>query len=330
MDLDILKQVLKNQPTFRYKQCYKAIFVDLVSDWNEVTNLPGNLRNELNEECPLSIRSEIFESSDKNTVKALIELEDSSNIETVLMRHYDRNTVCVSSQVGCPLNCKFCATGANGFKRNLTMDEILIQVLFFARYLKKYNKKITNIVFMGMGEPFLNYDNVLKAIRIINDKDYLGLGARHISISTSGVIDGIKKLSNENLQVNLAISLHATNDRLRSELMPINKKYNLSKLFEAVDNYIDKTSRKVMFEYMMIANVNDSRKDAEELSKLMKRKLYFLNLIPYNSTGIFRASSQEKIEEFKNILEKNRITLSERYKHGKDIKGACGQLAGKR
>lgn len=330
MDLEILKQVLKNQPNFRYKQCYKAIFLDLISNWNEATNLPANLRDELNENCPLDIKSQIFESNDKNTVKALIEFDDLSNIETVLMRHYDRNTVCVSSQVGCPLNCKFCATGQNGFKRNLSSDEILVQVLFFARYLKKYNKKITNIVFMGMGEPFLNYDNVLKSIRILNDKDYFGLGARHISISTSGVVDGIRKLSNENLQVNLAISLHATGDKLRSELMPINKKYKLSKLFEAVDDYIDKTSRKVMFEYMMIACVNDSRKDAEELSKLMKKKLYFLNIIPYNSTGIFKASSQEKIEDFKNILEKNRIHLSERYKHGKDIKGACGQLAGKR
>jgi 23S rRNA (adenine2503-C2)-methyltransferase len=225
-----------------------------------------------------------------------------------------------------------------GFKRNLEVFEIIGQVLFFARYLKESSEKITNLVFMGMGEPFLNYENVIQAIKIINDKEGFNLGARKISISTVGIIEGIEKLSNEKLQVNLAISLHAPTDKLRSKIMPINKKYNLREVFKAVDNYIEKTNRKVMFEYLMIKDLNDSSECARELVKLIKKPLYFVNLISYNPvenilteghynpTENFQSSPKEIIKNFKNILEKEGVSVTERYRFGRDIKAACGQL----
>lgn len=330
MELESLKKVLREEPAFRFKQAEKAVFSDFISDWSEATNLPLALREKLNSECSLSVKSEIFESKDRKTVKAVIVLRDGLKIETVLMRHADgRNSVCVSSQVGCPLACGFCATGAGGFKRDLSADEIIGQYLFFARYLKKSGKKITNAVYMGMGEPFLNYDNVLKSIRILNDKDLIGLGARHISISTAGKLSGIKKLAKENLQVNLAISLHAPENKLRSSLMPVNKKYPLEKILDAVDYYIAKISRRVMFEYLMIKGVNDSPAQAEALAKIMKRPLYLVNLISCNPTGKFEPSAEENIKKFKNILEKKGVAVTRRYSFGQDIKAACGQLAGK-
>ena len=215
-----------------------------------------------------------------------------------------------------------------GFKRNLLVDEIIEQVLFFKRLLKG-NNKITNIVFMGMGEPFLNYDNVLTTIKILNDPKGFNLGARHFSISTAGIIEGIEKLAFEELQINLAISLHATDDNLRSKIMPINKKYPIKKILAAVDKYIKKTNRKVMFEYIMINGINDNERQAGELAKLMKKPLYFVNLIPCNLVGDFRPSPQKKVEKFKEILKKNRVQVNQRYSFGQDILAACGQLAGK-
>lgn len=190
-------------------------------------------------------------------------------------------------------------------------------------------ERVTNIVFMGMGEPFLNYDNVLRAIKIINAEDGLNIGARHISISTSGIVEGIKKLAKEKLQVNLAISLHAPNNKLRGKLMPINKKYPLEKIFSAVDDYIAKANRQVMFEYLLINNINDSRDCALELAVLMKKPLYFVNLISYNPTGVFNPSTPLKIKEFKNILQKSGVNVAQRYRFGQDIGAACGQLAGR-
>lgn len=337
MNIEKLKEILQEQPKFRFKQCYQAVFCDFKEDWNDVSVLPLELRNKLNKECSLEIKSEFIESQNKKTIKALVGLEndnlskdsESFKIETVLMRHGNRNTVCVSSQLGCPLACEFCATGQMGFIRNLTKDEIIDQVLLFARFLKKYDERVTNVVFMGMGEPFLNYDNVLESIKVLNDQQAFNIGVRHISISTAGLVDGIKKLSKENLQVNLAISLHAPNDQLRSELMPINNQYSLGVLLKAVDDYIEKTNRRVMFEYLLIKDINDSEKYALELAQLMKNKLYMVNLIPYNPTGKFKASDSKSIDKFMNILNKEKINFTQRYKFGKDIKGACGQLAGR-
>jgi len=211
------------------------------------------------------------------------------------------------------------------------VGEIILQVLLFSRYLKEKGseRKITNIVFMGMGEPFLNYDNVMDAIKILNDKEAFNIGARHISVSTAGIVEGINKFANEKMQINLAVSLHASNDKLRSELMPIARKYSLSQLFEAIENYVENRSRQVMFEYLLIDGVNDSEYHAKELSQLMKHPLYVVNLIRYNPTGgKFRPSTATSIRKFKNILMREGVKVTERHEFGQDIKAACGQLAG--
>jgi 23S rRNA (adenine2503-C2)-methyltransferase len=350
MNLSFLAKTLLEYPKYRLEQARRLVFVDLIENWDEATTLPGELREELNKKCPLDIGTDVFESEDKKTIKALISLEDGQKIEAVLMRYESkRSTVCISSQVGCALGCDFCATGKMGFKRNLTADEIVSQVLFFARRLKQTPMSvlgknlgkncrgqasadcisaITNIVFMGMGEPFLNYNNVLESIKILNDQKGFNLGARHFSVSTVGIVEGIKKLAEEPFQVNLAISLHAPDDELRSRLMPVNKKYPIEKILEAVDEYIKKTNRKVMFEYIMIDGVNDSARHARELAKLMKKPLYFINLIPCNPVGDFKASPQAQIERFKKILKECGVQVNQRYSFGQDIKAACGQLAG--
>lgn len=327
--LEKVYKLLADQPKYRVQQAKEAIFKKLVSNWSEASNISKELKEKLNAECPLEIDGKIFVSERSRTTKALINLSDGLQIETVLLAHKDgRNTVCVSSQVGCPLGCKFCATGKIGLKRNLEVWEILEQVLFFARLLKKENKRVSNIVFMGMGEPFLNYDKVIKAIHYLNED--LAIGARHISISTSGVIHGIDKLARERMQVNLAISLHAPNDKLRSQLMPINKGFPLSDLFKAVDKYIAKTGRRVMFEYLMIKGVNDSLELAKQLANLMKKPLYMVNIIAYNPTDVFKASDKMSIIKFRNILEKEGVAVTQRYSFGQDIDAACGQLARKK
>lgn len=330
MDLTNLEKILSDEPKYRLKQAKQAVFKDLVESWTEVGAFSKELREKLNRECPLNIDAEIFPAETKEVIKARLILKDGLKIETVLMRHLDkRNTVCVSSEVGCPMGCTFCATGKMGFKRNLEPFEIVEQALFFARFLKKENERVTNVVFMGMGEPFYNYDNVLSAIRTLNDKDGLNIGARHISISTVGVVEGIRKFAKEKLQVNLAISLHAPNNELRSKIIPMNKKYPIEAILKAVDDYINETNREVMFEYILIKDVNDSDEDADELAKLIKKPLYFLNLILYNPTGIFKPSSTERVKRFKEILKKKGVKFSQRYRFGGEIKAACGQLAGK-
>jgi len=328
MEFSCIEKVLKNEPRFRLKQVKGLVFLDLINNWSKATTLSLALRERLNEKCSLEINSKMFFSKDKKTIKALIELKDGLKIESVLMKHIDkRNTVCVSSQIGCALGCVFCLTGKMGFKRDLTSDEIVSQVILFARYLKSKKKKITNVVFMGMGEPFLNYDSVIESIRILNDKQGFNLGARSFSISTAGIIDGIDSLADEKLQINLAISLHAPDNKLRSKIMPANKNYPLSKVLKSVDNYILKTKRKVMFEYLMIDSVNDKDEHAEKLARLMKKPLYFVNLISYNPTGDFKPSSKQRIKKFRDILEKHGVNVGQRYSFGRDIKAACGQLA---
>ncbi len=337
MDISNLEIVLKNEPNYRLKQASEAVYKNFISDWSEATFFTKELRDKLNKECPLEIKADVLVSKKEDSVKARITLKDELKIEAVLMRHSDgRNTVCVSSQVGCPLGCLFCATGKMGFKRNLTSDEIIEQVVFFNRYLKigggrtsDKSGRVTNVTFMGMGEPFLNYDNVLISVRTFNDYKYFNIGVRSISISTAGIIEGIKKLSEEELHINLAISLHAPNNKLRGELMPINKKYPLKDVLKAVEDYVKKTDRKVMFEYVLIKNVNDSAEHAKELAKLMEvnRKLYFVNLILYNATGVYQASTAKRVEEFRAVLEKLKIRYTQRYRFGDDINAACGQFA---
>ena len=342
MDLAKIEKILEKEPAFRLKQVKKVIFQDLIENWDKATILPQNLRQKLSKNYPIQeLKAEkILTSKDGQTIKVLFVLRDDLKIESVLMRHIDgRRTVCVSSQVGCSIGCRFCATGQQGFKRNLSADEIVEQVLFFARFLRTKptedgplsTEKVTNIVFMGMGEPFLNYDNVLEAIKILNDKEGFNLGARHISISTAGITEGIEKLAKEKLQVNLAISLHASDDELRTKLMPINKKYPIEKILAAVNDYIKKTKRRVMFEYLMIDGVNDFEGEAEELAKLLKKPFYFINLISFNPIGHsdFKPSPGWKIKKFKEILEKAGLSVTQRYRFGREIKAACGQLAGR-
>ncbi len=363
MDLSNLEKVLENEPKYRLAQANEAVFKNFISDWSEATFFTKELRSKLNKECPLEIKAEVLVSHKEDSVKARITLKDlpaqtgGLQVESVLMRHEDgRNTVCVSCQVGCPLGCLFCATGKMGLKRSLTTNEIVEQVVFFSRYLKREGKQVTNVTFMGMGEPFLNYENVWGAVKIFNDHKYFNIGVRSISISTAGIIEGIKRLSDEKLHVNLAISLHAPNDKLRRELMPIDKKYPLDKLLKAVDEYIEKTKRKVMFEYILIKDVNDTDNHARELSKIMGNistslnagKLYFVNLILYNEThlegeacsasfdsaqdkgsgraGIYQASTTERVKAFRNILEKEKVRYTQRYRFGDDISAACGQF----
>lgn len=331
MNLEKLKESLNNQPAYRLKQIKKAVFCELIESWDEAQVLPKDLREELNVSVPIKIDGNLFESKDGQSAKALLKLDDGQHVETVLMRHEGgRNTVCVSSQIGCPLACAFCATGKLGFKRDLKYYEIIAQVLFFARYLKTQNEKVTNIVFMGMGEPFLNYDNVMEAVKTLNDKDGFNLGIRKISISTSGITEGIRKLAEEGLAVNLAISLHAPNDELRQKLMPVGKKYSIKDVLDAVDYYVEKTNRRVMFEYIMIDGINDTDKLAHDLAKLLRGRLCFVNLIPYNETDMFTGSPDSRIYKFKNILMENGIQAIQRYRFGADIDAACGQLARKR
>ncbi|MFZ4631593.1 MAG: 23S rRNA (adenine(2503)-C(2))-methyltransferase RlmN [Patescibacteria group bacterium] len=334
MNLSKLSSLLQSEPKYRFVQVNKAIWQDFISSWQEVSSLPKNLREKLDAECPLGIIAKVDKNHSKNkSVKALITLEDGEEIETVLIRQKDkRNTVCVSSQVGCALACEFCATGNFGFRRDLKAEEIVEQVIFWSRYLKIENKggKVDNIVFMGMGEPFLNYTEFIKAAKFINNPETLNIGSRRMSVSTAGITEGIKKLAGENMQINLAISLHAANDNLRRDLMPIAQKYKLHEILKTVDNYITKTGRRVMFEYLMIKEENDSNKDALELSKLMKQPLYMVNLIPYNQTGRFKPSSRERIEKFKRVLEEEGVAVTVRLSFGSDINAACGQLRGKK
>lgn len=324
MNLNLLDDIISSEPNYRKKQINKAIFHDFINDWSEITNLPLILRNKLAADCSLEIKHQLFIASDKRTYKALID----DKIETVLMRHQDhRNTVCVSSQIGCPLGCTFCYTGKMGFKRNLASNEIIEQVLLFSRLLKREKQRVDSVVFMGMGEPFLNYNNVLAAIRLLNNKDTFNIGARHISVSTSGMVEGIKKFTQEKLDLNLAISLHAPNDALRSQLMPVNIKQPLKNIMQAVDAYVYQKNRKVMFEYVMLKDINDKIEHAEQLVELLDNRLYFVNLIVYNATGVYQSSTLEQIKKFKDYLEKHGLRVTERYRFGKDIKAACGQLA---
>ena len=355
MNLKNLLNILEreNQSTYRIKQLKKSVYARLINSWNDATDIPEKLREIFKKEIPFSSLNEVSKKSDKNTTKLLFKTQDNNFIEAVLMRHIPnikskkddakgRNTICISSQAGCPMNCSFCATGKLGFKRNLTSEEIIDQVLEFARLLKKekslrlnnptakLENEVNNIVFMGMGEPFHNYDNVISAIKILNDKDGFNLGVRHISISTCGIVPAIKKFADEDIQVNLAISLHAPNDEIRSKIMPVNKAYNLKKPFEAIDYYIKKTNRKVMFEYILIAGVNDSDENAKELAKIMQKKLYHINLIKYHDTGSFKSSSKRQQQRFFDILKKEGVSVTFRISFGEDISAACGQLAAKK
>jgi 23S rRNA (adenine2503-C2)-methyltransferase len=327
------------QPRFRGRQLHRWIYVKDTSSFYEMSDIPREIRQQLDERARVSIPRVLKQRvASDGTRKFLMEMYDKKRVETVLIPQSanlsGRYTLCVSSQVGCPLRCAFCATGQGVFQRNLYTHEIVGQLLGSRRELKRRLKNpeeplITNVVFMGMGEPLLNYNEVIRAIRILNDPRGIQLGQRHITISTCGEAAAIKRLAEENLQVTLAISLHAASDQLRNELVPINKKYPLQTLMAAVKTYTEKTGRRVTFEYILLDGVNISRKDAENLAKLVKPLLANVNLIPYNEVdGLnYRKPQPQDVTAFYNWLNAAGLNVSVREEHGVDIEAACGQLA---
>ncbi len=337
------------EAAFRAKQIYHWLYQQFVNDFSAMTNLPQSLRQKLADEAsigPMLVRSEAH-SKDDRTRKLLLELPDGKLIESVLMLYPPlgessaRATVCVSSQAGCAFGCTFCATGQMGFDRHLSAGEIVAQVLYFARELRakswvatglpgsKPIDHITNIVLMGMGEPLHNYNNVLQALRILNSPDGFNLGARHMTVSTVGLVPAIRKLSQEPLQVNLAISLHAPTDELRGQTMPINRKYPLQELLAACKDYISETGRQVTFEYVLIAGVNDTSTHAHQLGSLLAplKQFAHVNCIPVNATAAsYRPSGPDAIRNFRAILRESCVSNSVRAERGDDIAAACGQL----
>lgn len=328
--MDILLNIeksLSGEPSYRLKQARAAFFKELITDWGQASSLPVLLREKLSKDCPILIKTYSRQSDSSNSFKALIDFDDVK-IETVLIKHRTgRNTVCVSSQAGCVLNCAFCTTGQQGFKRNLMPGEIVSQVVYWARELKETKERVENVVFMGMGEPFLNYDNVIEAIKILNDDNGLNIGARHISISTAGIVPGILKLAAEPLQVNLAISLHAPDNELRNKLMPINKKYNIEAVLKAVEQYVNRTNRRVMFEYLLLEGINDSLVQAKRLAVIVNKPLYLVNLLRYNPTGSFIETNPTQAKRFQSALEEAGVKTTFRLSFGTDISAACGQLS---
>ena len=320
----------KGQPGFRRRQVEQAVTQGLAQSYDEITSLPLGLRAELAGSVPLlDLLVEEVQRSQDGTVKVRFSARDGFPVEAVAMRHRNRRTVCVSSQSGCPLACTFCATGDMGLGRNLTSGEILEQVLVLARMLRDEDSvTVGNVVMMGMGEPFLNYDQVLTACRRINDPDGFGLGARSIAISTAGWVPGIDRLADEPLQVKLALSLHAPNDALRSELMPVTRRFPLEQLMKACAGYRERTRRRIFVEYLLLDGVNDSDELADELAGLLPAAGYHVNLIAYNPTGSgFRGSPPPRVEAFAHRLHKHGLAASYRRSHGQDIDAACGQLA---
>jgi len=266
----------------------------------------------------------------EGVIKSLFGLSDGLKIESVLMVYHDWITACISTMVGCPLNCSFCATGQIGFKRNLTAEEIIDQIVYWNQYLKPSHKKISRIVFMGMGEPFLNWENTWKAIQIINDQDALNIGQRHITISTVGIVPAIKSFADLDTQINLAISLHSPFQKEREKIMPVAKNNPLGELIKAAGYYVQKTKRKLFFEYALMAGFNDRLQDAHELKKIFTSPLFHLNLISLNPTNSkLAAASPGKLNDFTKLLDKYRLPYTLRRSIGTRIQAACGQLAGK-
>ena len=313
------------EKSFRASQIYEGLYKKRFSSFDEMTNISKELRQKLTDNFSLYKIKLLIKQKGTNVNKYLFELKDGNKIESVLMFHDYGTSICVSSQVGCNMSCAFCESGRLKKVRNLLAYEIVEQILLIEEDIKK---RITHVVVMGIGEPFDNYDNVLKFVKIINCNKGIDIGSRHITISTCGVIPGIKKFMEEEGQVNLAISLHAPNDELRSKIMPINKAYPLNELMKVIKEYISKTNRRVTFEYIMLENINDSEKEALELVKLLKGINCYVNLIPYNETENiqFKRTKEWKIVKFYDILKSNKINTTIRKEFGGSVDAACGQL----
>ena len=327
-NLEDLKQEMLSigEKPYRAEQIFKWIYIDKVKTFEEMTNLSLELRKKLEKNytmCNFKILKK-QESSD-GTKKYLFDVLDGNAIETVLMEYNSWKTICVSSQIGCKMGCKFCASTGIPFVRNLTSGEIVEQILAVEQDIQG---RISNVVFMGIGEPLDNYENVIKAIKIINNPKGINIGARHISVSTSGLVPRIYDLANENIQCTLSISLHATTDEKRSSMMPINNRYNIAELMQACRDYIKITNKRISFEYALAKDNNDNLEDEKELVNLLKGMICHVNLIPINKieNGKFTKSSNENIIKFRDYLNEHGIVATIRRELGSDIDAACGQL----
>lgn len=336
MDLSELTSVLKpyNLPNYRAKQIAEWLYKKKAATFDDMTNLPLELRQKLGADfCIIRPRiKDRLNSADSNTIKYLLEFADGTAVETVLMQHSYGNSVCVSTQAGCAMGCAFCASTLHGRARNLTAGEILSQVIIFNDLLREeQNTAVDTIVIMGSGEPLENYDNVLKFIRLVHEPYTLNLGYRNITLSTSGIVPNMLRLAAEDIPISLAVSLHAPNNDLRSKIMPINRKYPLSDVVKAAKNYADQTGRRITYEYILIADLNDSEQEAAELAKLLKGQLASVNLIPINPVierNLLRPR-RERIAAFEKHLKSKHINVTLRREMGTDIQAACGQLRNK-
>ncbi|MBR3265442.1 MAG: 23S rRNA (adenine(2503)-C(2))-methyltransferase RlmN [Erysipelotrichaceae bacterium] len=319
----------KNLKPFHAKQIFRWLYDKRVTDFALMSDISKKMIDQLKEDFVIeSLKVRDLQISKDGTKKFLFEMSDGALVESVLMIFDYGYSACVTSQVGCNMGCTFCASGLLKKQRDLSSGEIISQALMIQNELDKDDKRLGNIVVMGTGEPFDNYDNVMKALSIINDPFGLMIGSRHISISTCGVVPGILRFAQENLQYNLAISLHAPNDELRSRLMPINRAYPLKELFAALDVYSGSNNRRLTFEYLLLKDINDSKKEADEIKELLKGRNAYINLIPYNKVNEkdFETSSDENALRFYDLLKKNNVAVTLRQKKGDDIDAACGQL----
>ena len=324
--------IQKGLKPYKAKQLFKWLYEKRVHDFDLMSDISKKLIVDLKNDfsCDL-LKIKTSQRSKDGTIKFLFELSDGAYIESVLMKFDYGYSACISSQVGCNMGCSFCASGLLKKQRDLKVSEIVLQVLMLQIELDKEEKRLGNIVVMGTGEPFDNYDNLMKALSIINDPFSLAIGQRHISVSTCGLVPKIRKFAQENVQYNLAISLHGSNDELRSRLMPINRKYHLDELIDSIKFYLENTNRRVTFEYLLLAGINDTEQNAKELKDLLKGLNAYINLIPYNEVqeNDYHTSSDENALRFYDLLKKENVAATLRQKRGDDIDAACGQLRAK-
>ena len=320
-----------DEPAYRARQLWQGLYQQFWNSPELFTNFPTSLRSQLAEKIQFKVLAPVstLNSSDGQTVKTLFRLQDGKAIEAVLMRYEKRNTLCISTQVGCAMGCVFCATGQMGFKRHLSSGEIVAQVMYYARLLHDEAASVTNIVVMGMGEPFHNYDNLMAAIDRLNEPEGYNFGARRFTISTVGLVPAIRRFALEKRQVNLAISLHAADDNLRTSMLPVNKRYPIDELLDACREYVAMTGRRISFEWALVNGVNDTPEQARLLARKLKGLLCHVNAIPLNPTRGYsgQATTRERADKFKEILEQSGIPCTIRLRRGIDIQAGCGQLA---
>ena len=329
-DLNVILESA-GESAFRALQVWQGLYRSYWDSTENFSTLPHSLREKLQNDFLMTALQPVnlLESRNSETKKTLFRLRDGQSIEAVLMRYHKRRTLCISTQSGCPLGCVFCATGHMGFRRNLSSGEIIEQVLYYARYLRGFGERVTNVVLMGMGEPFLNYEAVMSAIERLNHPKGFNLGARRFTISTVGIVPAIKRFTDEARQINLAVSLHAANDELRSSLLPVNRKYPLGDLIEICRYYVSKTNRRITFEWALVQDLNDQVEQANQLAKLIQGMLCHVNVIPLNHTHRYsgKATSLARARLFQRVLESNEIPCTIRLRRGIDIEAGCGQLA---